>query len=248
MIIKDFFSSLKSYIRAHDIIFKNKLWPYLLIPGIMSVVYIFVLLLLSKIYLADISAYVMEHWIPEFMKGSYMSFITQVILWFAFVLTALISYKHVVMVIFSPLLATLSQVVEQIVYNNPAPAFSWNQFFKDIIRGLVINIRIIFMTILLSIPAWIIVFIPIVGAIISPLLLLWIQAYYGGFGLVDYTLERKMYPVNKSVLFVHSHKSAVTSLGLWFTLLMMIPIIGWIAAPAYGTVAGTLVSLEKLYE
>ena len=46
--------------------------------------------------------------------------------------------------------------------------------------------------------------------------------------------------------FVKERKSLSIGLGSGYLLLMMIPFVGWMFAPTFGTVAGTLKAVEEL--
>ena len=96
--------------------------------------------------------------------------------------------------------------------------------------------------------AWTLSFLPGVGVLISPPLILFINAYYGGFGLIDFTLERKRFSIKESFKFNQTHRGMTTGVGLGFVLLLMLPVIGWMMAPGYGTVAATLAAIEKIRE
>ena len=71
-----------------------------------------------------------------------------------------------------------------------------------------------------------------------------VHAYYDGFSVMDYTLERKKYSVRASTAFAQKNKARLMGVGMGFVLMMAIPIIGWLAAPGYGTVAATLSALD----
>ncbi len=106
--------------------------------------------------------------------------------------------------------------------------------------------RNMFLTVILTLSAWLTVFIPIIGMMISPVLIILIQSFYDGFGLVDYTLERKRYSVKKSIQFAGENRGRVIGVGMGFMFLIMIPVLGWLTAPTYGTVAATLAALDKM--
>ena len=72
------------------------------------------------------------------------------------------------------------------------------------------------------------------------------QSKYLGYGLMDFPLEHRGLSVKQSDDFVRRHRPLSTGLGAGYLLLMMIPIVGWMFAPTFGTVAGTLKALEAL--
>jgi len=246
MLLKEIFKGIGTYGRAHKVIIQHRLWRYMIIPGILSLCYVVLIIFIGKIYFDNISAYINENWIPGAMKGEAMMIITALLLWSFLFLIAYMSYKYVVLIFFSPFLSYLSEKTETAVYNQPSPDFEFRQLLKDIVRGFIINMRNMFLTVVLTLSAWLTVFVPVIGMIISPVLILLIQSFYDGFGLVDYTLERKRYSVKKSIQFTRENRGRVIGVGMGFMFLFMIPVLGWLTAPTYGTVAATLAALDKI--
>lgn len=248
MFLKELIKSVKSYKEAHEVILKHRLWPYLVAPGVLSFCYILVLLFAGSVYFPEISGYVNDTWIPGFMKGGTTRIITSLFLWLLLLLIGYMSYKYVVLIFFSPALSFLSEMTEKNVYGQPGPEFSLNQILRDVIRGLVLTLRNLVLTLSFMFLAWLLVFIPVIGVLISTPLIFLIQFFYDGFGFIDYTLERKKYSVGESIRFARSHRGMVIGVGMGFILILMIPVVGWLTAPSYATVAATLVSLRHMAE
>ena len=94
------------------------------------------------------------------------------------------------------------------------------------------------MELLLTIPILLIGFIPIIG-IASSVLLFLVQAYYAGFGNMDYTLERH-FKYDESIKFVKQHRGLAVGNGIVFMLFLLIPVIGIILVlPLSVTAAST---------
>lgn len=246
MFIKNLFKGIGAYLKAHKVISKYRLWPFMIIPGIMSLCYILTLIILGYIWFGDISNYVNQNWIPGFMQGDIMQTITGFLLWILLFLTGYVTYQPIILILFSPILGYLSEITENRIYKQESPPFNFKNLVKDIIRSIVINIRNIMMMLLFIIMAWIFIIIPVIGTIVSSFLILIIQSYYNGFSLTDYTLERKRFSVKQSVDFIKKNRAVTTGVGLGFMLMMFVPLLGWITAPAYGTVAATIAALENI--
>jgi CysZ protein len=86
--------------------------------------------------------------------------------------------------------------------------------------------------------------IPLVGWI-TPLIALFIECYYYGFSMVDYSCERNKLSPAESIDFIGKHKGLAIGNGLVFYLMHSFILIGWILAPAYAVIAATL-SLYKV--
>ena len=246
MFIKKLLKGLGAYIKANQVIFKYKLWPYMIIPGIMSLCYILTLIIMGNIWFGDISSYIHMHWIPRFLQGEVMQMITTFLLWVLLFVTGYVSYQPFILVLFSPILGYLSEITENYIYNQVSAPFNFKNLLKDIFRSLIINIRNIIKMLFFIILGWFCILIPVIGPIISSFLILMIQAFYNGFSLTDYTLERKRFSVKQSIIFIEENRAVTTGIGLGFMLMMFVPVLGWVTAPAYGTVAATIAALEKI--
>ena len=197
---------------------------------------------------AGLSAYINQNWIPGFLSGDATYTMVSILLWILLMMIGYLSYQQVVLICFSPILGFLSEMVETVMFDQAPPRFTFQDFVKDILRGLAINMRNFGWMLFFTAIAWLFGIVPLVGTLVSPVLIILIQSYYSGFGLVDYTLERKRFSVTGSIDFVHHHKARVTGVGMGFILMLLIPVLGWFFAPGYGTVAATMAALEKIHD
>lgn len=248
MFLKELVAGILIYKKAHQVIKEQKLWPWIAVPGALSFCYLLFLAISGMIFLPELSSYINENWIPGFMSGGVTYFMVSILLWLFLMIIGYLSYQQVVLIFFSPILGFLSEKVEAGMYDRKPPQFTLQDFGKDILRGLAINMRNFGWMIFFTGIAWLLSIIPMVGSLISPVLILIIQSYYSGFGLVDYTLERNRFSVSESIAFVHDHKARVTGVGMGFVLMLLTPVIGWYFAPGYGAVAATLSALEKIHD
>ncbi len=244
--IKELYQGLQAYRKANRLVFKHRLWPYLIAPGIFSLTYFPVVVFFSYLYIGDVAGFINAHLIPGFLQSKATLYFLTFILWIIVLALAYMAYKYVVLVLCSPILSYLSEITEKIILGTEAPGWSFQAFTHDLLRALIINLRIVIMTLVLMSLAWLTVLIPIAGVIISPVLMFLIQVYYTGCGLVDPTLERRRYSVRNSLKFAKNHRGTMGGLGIGFTLLLMIPFVGWYLAPSYGTIAATIATLEVL--
>lgn len=167
------------------------------------------------------------------------------------VLLTLLVFKYLVMIVVSPFMGTLSEKVESKITGQPAPSVSMGAMMSDMVRGIRIAlrnlIRELFFVLLLTIAGSVMgTLIPVVGAFIPAALIFLIQAYFVGFGNMDYLLERKRYGIKDSVGFNRRNKGLAMGNGTAFTLLLFIPILGWFLSPALGTVGATVEGLKRL--
>jgi len=246
MLINNFLNGIGYYAKAHQVILKHRLWPYMMIPGILSLLYVLVWVIVGSIYFPDISTYITDNWLPNFMKGGITQILTSMLLWIFLILIGYLTYKPVIMILFLPVLGYLSEITEKVVYQQPIPDFDVKELIRLGIRGLYLNLRNLARAILFSILAWLLIIIPIIGGVVSPIIIALIQFYYDGFGLMDYTMERRGLSAAESIRFIKANRGKVMGVGSGFMLMMVIPFLGWFAAPSYGTVAATLAAAESI--
>ena len=99
---------------------------------------------------------------------------------------------------------------------------------------------------ILTIPILLIGLIPVIG-LFSTVLLFLMQAYFAGFGNMDYTLERH-FSYKESVLFVKRNRGIATGNGIVFMLFLLIPFIGVILVLPFSVTAATLETIKLIEE
>jgi CysZ protein len=72
------------------------------------------------------------------------------------------------------------------------------------------------------------------------------QARFLGYGLMDFPLENRGLTVDESDDFVSERAGLSVGIGGGYMLIMAIPFVGWMFAPTFGTVAGTIRAIEEL--
>ena len=179
-------------------------------------------------------------WI-ESMRSEVLGFfftLAGLILWLILMLFYFSLFKYIWLIIGSPVFAYLSEKTEAILDGKDFP-FSFRQLAKDIFRGMAIAIRnllwqsvYLFAILLLSL-------IPLVGWI-TPVFAILIESYYYGFSMLDYSCERHKLSAAESIHFIGNRKGLAIGNGIMFYLMHLVPILGWIFAPAYAVIAATL--------
>ncbi|MFK7921652.1 MAG: EI24 domain-containing protein [Bacteroidia bacterium] len=254
--IKDISSSISAYRYATKFLFKHGLWVYALLPGIISVV------LLSGLYFGTVNLLNVDtieasinqgianwdgwfwgslQWLVESIVG--IGAIDFLVLT-AFLLVFFFFGKYLVLIIAAPFMGPVSEKVEEIIRGHKIEITS--NFLSDLWRGIRISLRNLIRELLFTILFLFLNFIPLIGSIVATVLTLAVQAYYAGFGNMDYTLERKKYGRKDSVRFVRKHLGLAIGNGTVFLLLFAIPLLGWFIAPAFATVAATVATLKRI--
>jgi CysZ protein len=165
-----------------------------------------------------------------------------------FIMVYLAIYKNIILFLYSPVIAYLVEVVEQKDKGIEAP-FIMEQFIKDTVRGIVIALRNLLLEGACVIALLVMAVVPVVN-LFQPILLWLVSAYFLGFSMMDYSLERKRLNARSSVDYIKKHKSLATGIGAVFQLMYLVPFVGWMFAPTYSAVAAyfAVEELEKMNE
>ncbi|MBN9298923.1 MAG: EI24 domain-containing protein [Filimonas sp.] len=243
--LKELVIAIQSYIQAHQFIQKYKLWKWIIIPGIVYAI----LFMISMYYFGKTSSQFIEwlsfktglkNWIDRMQSGllgflfalaGFAFWIVQMLLYFSL-------FKYVWLIIGSPVFAYLSEKTEAIIEGKEYP-FSFKQLASDIVRGIKLSLRNALWQTVYSLTIVLLSIIPVVGWV-TPVLALTNECYYYGFSMIDYSCERRKLNPTESIFFVNHHKGLAIGNGLIFYLMHLLPVIGWVLAPAYAVIAATL--------
>ena len=250
--LKEIIISVQSFFDAHRFIIKNRLWKWIMIPGI-----IYCILFIAGMYLFGITSVRITEFVLlktgvkawlETMHESWLNLLVivgQGIIMAVLFLFYFSLFKFLFLIIGSPVFAYLSERTESILEGRDFP-FSFSQLLNDIARGIQIALRNLLWQTVYVVTILILSFIPVIGWI-APLIALLTECYYFGFSMLDYSSERNKLSSAQSIEFIGRHKGLAIGNGLVFYLMHFLPIIGWLLAPTYAVVAATL-SLHKARE
>jgi len=146
-------------------------------------------------------------------------------------------FKYIFLIIGSPLFAYLSERTEAIIVGKEY-AFSWKQLWKDMVRGIRLAVRNSLWQTVYVLSLLILSLVPVVGWI-TPVIILFVECYYYGFSMLDYSCERHDLSASKSIEFIGKHKGLAIGNGMVFYLMHLLPFVGWALAPAYAVIAAT---------
>lgn len=243
--LKEIVIAIQAYFKAHRFIRQHNLWKWIIIPGLiyclMFAVGIYVFWKSSNAainYLSDLIG--LKIWLQKMENGwlSFFFIIGELILRILLLFFYFSLFKYLFLIIGSPVFAYLSEKTEAIIDGKEYP-FSWKQLGKDIIRGIRLALRNTLWQTLYTFSILLLSLIPIVGWA-TPILALFVECYYYGFSMLDYSCERHKLSPQQSIEFVGKHRGLAIGNGLVFYALHGILVVGWIFAPAYAVVAATI--------
>lgn len=242
--IKDLIAGFTAYGTALRLLGRYRLWGYALVPGLIS-------LLLGGLMLYG--AWHFSGRIADWLVGFYpwdwgrvvLERIAQVFGGLLTLALGLLLFRHLVMALSSPFMSFLSESIERRLGGQRQPLpFSLGRAARELRRGLHISLRNIsrelFYTLLLFVLG---LGIPLLSPLL-PFALFGVQAFYAGFGNIDFTLERHL-DVRGSVAFARRHRGLCLGNGAAFLLLLFTG-IGFLFALPLGTVAGSREAVRRL--
>lgn len=242
--IKNIILGIQEYAVSFNLISKLKLWNYFIIPIIISIVTAILIGVEAYVLSDNIGDFITKIWIWDFGKETFNS-ISNFIGGLIIVIIGLIIYKHVIMALSAPFMSAVSEKIEHHFYGEVKHLHKKSSFVEQLIRGIRINVRNLLKELLITLPILLLKFIPVVN-IFSTILLFLVQAYYAGFGNMDYTLERHL-NYKKSVDFVGNHRGIAIGNGMVFMLCLLIPIIGIIIVLPLSVTAASTKTLSLLH-
>lgn len=221
----------RTYFSAIGFIFSNGLWWTFLLPLALNLL----LFIGGYTMMENITTHIQD-WLKgilgfdkeSFFLAKYLGAIITGFVWlflrvlFFFVFAYYGGY--IVLILLSPLFAYLSTKTEEIISGKKYP-FDSDQWMRDMVRGILIVFRNLFIQ-----TGWIILmfflgFIPVIGWF-SAIALFIISAYFYGFSFIDYTCERRKMNIRESIHFVRTNKWLAVANGFIFCLFLLLPFCG----------------------
>jgi len=257
LFLDELFKGIVAYKNAVNFLSKNNLLVYYLAPLLVAVLFTIVSYFGISIF-TDWLDGLYQQWFgitvkntsfdllkdyKEFLSGAGSVVITILLKIIMFFLVFRVN-KYVTLIILSPVLAYLSEQVDQIVTGNVYP-FNPGQFLKDVWRGVLMALRNMTIEFIWVIALWTATFIVPILIPFTAIILFLVSAYYYGFSMMDYTNERKRLSIKDSIHYIRKHKGMVLGNGVVYQLVISVPFIGAVFAPITAVVAATL-SIHEL--
>ncbi|HEY1172134.1 MAG TPA: EI24 domain-containing protein [Verrucomicrobiae bacterium] len=246
--LKEFTAGFRCHLRGHRLVMTHKLWRFIIIPGLLSLLYFPFVIWATFHGLRPVSRYLHENWIPGFLQSAFTLEILTLMVWLLGVYAGFMLFRNAIMVICSPLLSHISEIVEKVSGGVEAPKFTWEGTGKEIFRASVLSLLSLTISLIVFVFCLVIGIIPLLGAVVSFLIMSLVQMYLAGVGFADPALERRQYSIGSTLKFTRKHRPRLMGVGLGFLMLLAVPVFGWFIAPSYGVIAGTLAVLDLIEE
>lgn len=243
--LKEIILAVQAYIEAHRFIKKHGLWKWILIPGFLYTVLFIVSFYFFWTSANDAIAWTLDEigvraWLDNFKDSWYrfLFIVGQIFIHILLLLSYFSLFKYLYLIVASPVFAYLSEKTANILTgeNNEISAKS---ILHDALRGIRISLRNLTWQSVYMISLFILSLIPLIGWI-TPLFMMFIDCYFMGFSMLDYSSERNKISVGASIDLIGHHRGLAIGNGMVFYLFHSLPILGWILAPSYAVIAATL--------
>ena len=241
--IKQIFSGISAYKEAFVLLSKLKLWNYFIIPTVISLLTFLFIVYTAIEYSATIGKLLAEIWIWNWGKEIVMmlsSFGGGLVI----LVIGLMLYKYIVLAISAPFMGVVSEKIELHLNGGFYADYKKTTFIAQLWRGIQVNVRNLGMELFFTFPLLLLKFIPVVNLFSSVLLFL-IQAYYAGFGNMDYTLER-YFSFKKSLGFVKKNTGYSIGNGIVFIGCLFLPVLGIIIVLPLSVTAASIQTIPLL--
>lgn len=239
-------SGLAAYRLVPGVLLRHRLWHYQLLPAFISLLMSVALVVGFYFAAGAVSGWLDRVVVLKVVWLDQLVTLTSAVLTFLVLLAAFFFvHKHLVLIVLSPFLGKIAEEVVKAV-KGPEYVESKLSFAQSLARSTKVNLHYIVRELLGNLLFLLCGVIPILGSLVSAAGMFVLQSKFLGFGLMDFPLEHRGLSARESDEFVKSRAALSIGLGAGYLLLMLIPIVGWMFAPTFGTVAGTLRALEEL--
>lgn len=242
LIMKSFSHSITAFRQAHRIIWGTGLWRYFIIPVILSVLY-FPLLVAGCLYFSNLAT----SWLLESIGwlgglGNWARWTVNILVLILLGFFGIVTYRSVVMIFYSPFLDAISEKVEEILLGRKVTARG--NIIQTILRVGAIALLTIGCSVVLLVLDVAVSGIPLIGGLLTLIILLPIQFFIAGIGNVDPFLDRNGYGAMESFRLMRRNFGAVAVLSVLSSLFLLIPLFGWFIGPTYSVVAGVALGIR----
>jgi CysZ protein len=250
-LLKDYIIATGAYGKSHKLIKRRNLWSQLLIPGL---IYMFIFLAGFYVFFTTLGNVVNERvledtgirkWLDD-MDSGFLRFIfsfTSLVVWMVGALFYFSLFKYIWLIICSPVLALLSAKAHQWTEGENKNA-SKEDILHATFRGVQVALRNFVWQSVYFLAFFVVALFPVVGWVV-PFFALLMEAYYMGFSMLDYVMGQNKVGMTETRRYVAERKGLAVGNGAGFYVMLIIPVLGWVMAPAYAMASAAFTVKES---
>jgi len=232
----------RSYFGVFRLLSKLKLWKFFAVPMFLSLLLFLMILGCCFGFSDSIGNSITSYWIWDLGKET-ISAVSSVLAVFVMLLMGFLLFKYSIVIVSAPFMGPISEKIEAHLTGKIAQTKTTSSTAL-ILRGIRLSCRNFIREVFLTVLILLLGFIPIIG-IFSTLLLVFVQAYFVGFGNMDSTLERH-FSYRQSISFVKKNKGIAIGNGVVFMLFLLIPVVGVLLVLPFSVTAASLATVPLI--
>jgi uncharacterized protein involved in cysteine biosynthesis len=225
-----------SYREAHRLIWNGGIWPVLVVPVLLTVIYLPAMVFvgfLSGRALSDGLLHLLP-WLED--GGKWASWLVQGLLLLGFGIFAFFSYRIVVMLFYLPCLDLIIERAEARLLGKES--YDHKRWYQMLVRMGLFALVILTLSAGLMVLNLLASLIPVMGPLIAMGCILPVQLFLTGAGYLDPYFDRNGYRVRESLRILRSRFPTVVAFEAVGSAFLLIPVVGWFLGPTYSVVAG----------
>jgi len=242
--MNQFVAGMKDYGRALALVRRHHMWPWLILPGLISFAYFPAVSVGTCFFVADAEIYLREHLLPGFLKQRAFSIIVTAALWLGALYIGFMLFRNVILIVYAPVLGYMSARMEEKQKAGSLRAVPPVKFLKATMRVIGMSLLSLSLSLASLVLGVGLLIIPLLGGVLMTVFLTVTQMFLAGHGFLDPTFERHGYGVGRSISVARKYRWRTMGCGSGFLLLTAIPVVGWFLGPTVGVLAGTLSALD----
>jgi CysZ protein len=251
-VLKEIIIALRAYKQAHRFIKSNKLFAWIISLGI----FYCILFATGMYFFAHTSNNFIEWlnlktglkaWLEKQSEdGEWWGFFLTTgsfSLWLVMMLFYFSLFKYFILISGSPIFAYLSEKTVAVIEGRNF-SFSFNELKNDIWRGMRIAVRNALWQSVYMLALMFGSIVPVLG-LLAVVVTLFVESYYFGFSMLDYSMKKQHKKMSESIFFIGNHKGLAIGNGAVFYIIHCLLVVGWVFAPSYAIIAATLTLFSK---
>ncbi|MGM0580377.1 MAG: EI24 domain-containing protein [Bacteroidota bacterium] len=168
--------------------------------------------------------------------GDFLQILTAVFIRILLISLYINLYKYIVLIIFAPILAILSERTQNIL-NQQKKSINLVRLVSEIGRGMLMGLILIGLNIIIYLSLIVLsLAIPFLSPAFAILVFL-VESFFFGSSMLDYRNEYFQLSVKSSLQKIFKHKGLVLGNGLALNLFILIPVVGVLFAPSFALIA-----------
>lgn len=239
---RNFIDGFTAYTKAWQYIRDLRLWGYFLIPALISIVLAIGVGALAWSLSDNVGAWLIG-WIP--WGGKVVDTLGRIFGGLLVGAAGLAVFRTLVLILAGPFMSPLSEKIEAYMSGKPSKGgFQPGRIVREMLRGIGLSLRNLLLELLFTLLLIVLgLAIPILAPLI-PVFIFVVQAFYAGFGNMDFTLERH-FGYRDSVRFARHFRWLAIGNGAAYLLLLFTG-VGFLVALPLGTAAATMETVERI--